>query len=77
MGKNGLVKRSQEDRCARWGEWPSKCPKRKPALATMPYLEIRGGMANDGNSEEGDQGPRLPGGATPEPGERRQDEAPS
>lgn len=50
---------------------------RKPALAAMPYLEIRGGMADDGNSEEGDQRPKLPGGATPEPGARRQDKAPS
>lgn len=44
----------------------------------MPYLGTRGGSgrcrencaentAGDGNTEKGDQSPRLPGGATPEP----------
>lgn len=50
------------------------CPERRPGLA---YSESRGHVAQDGNTEEGAQNRRLPGGAIPEPGERRQDEVPS
>lgn len=49
------------------GNVQCECPEERPGLASS---ETRGRVAYDGNTEEGAQNQRLPGGAIPEPGGR-------